>query len=189
MTAHQQAGTDVHSCGPFCERQECVAARGTTPVDWRVAVDDADPEALEPFYSQWVGHLTKFRLHDKADIATALAIQSAAYAALYDELAAANDGHASVEQHLQSDLTAAREALEAKEREEWIPVSADTLPPNDTAIQVLALGVTGVQKVEHAVEVVGLFKDSLRYDETCYYTHWRPLPAPPSSSGSPERGV
>jgi hypothetical protein len=37
---------------------------------WR----DADPEALEPFYSKWVGLLTSEGLHAKADIATVLAL-------------------------------------------------------------------------------------------------------------------
>lgn len=37
---------------------------------------DADPEALEPWYSYWVSELTTQGLHSKADIATVLAILS-----------------------------------------------------------------------------------------------------------------
>jgi hypothetical protein len=35
---------------------------------------DADPEALEPYYTKWVGLLTSEKLHAKADIATVLAL-------------------------------------------------------------------------------------------------------------------
>ena len=38
--------------------------------------EDADPAALEPWYSHWVMELTAQGLHDKADIATVLAILS-----------------------------------------------------------------------------------------------------------------
>lgn len=56
--------------------------------DWRAEVDAAEPWNLEPHYSQWVGDLTKYGLHEKADIATALAIQSQELTALRTELAA-----------------------------------------------------------------------------------------------------
>lgn len=70
--------------------------------DWRNAVDEADPENLEPHYSTWVAGLTKYGLHDKADIATLLALLTVDIFTLRTTLAAETERRERAEEEHQT---------------------------------------------------------------------------------------
>ncbi len=57
-------------------READTVAKATAGLVEKAMWENADPELLEPWYTHWVGALTAQGLHDKADIATVLAILS-----------------------------------------------------------------------------------------------------------------
>lgn len=80
------------------------------------------------------------------------------------------------------DLFARMDAVLSVARSEtarWIPLVADSLPANTTAYDVLARTINGRVRVEAACEVHGLYKDAVRNEEQCVFTHWMPIPDAP----------
>lgn len=66
----------IQASWALSETQRSTADRCNAAMVFKKDWDEADPEALEPWYSHWVGELTAQGLHAKADIATVLAILS-----------------------------------------------------------------------------------------------------------------
>ena len=136
---------------------------------------------LEPYYCYWVSHLTSEGLHDKADIATVLAILHQQRDDMQDD---ALRLHREKMEALFGPDGKPRSAIASR----WIPCS-ERLPEKDQRV---------LYYFEHVGIHAGRFKGGTCHGDALFtsttggfltgdVTHWQPLPSAPTDGRAPEK--